>query len=273
MYEIAKFLLNIKGNIKLLELNEPNCKIYLPDDSIWAIMREIYLLEVYSNFRFLKGIVIDAGAHAGAFAIPVSFYAKKVIAIEPSPFMVKLLEINKIINLRENIEIYPFALYHSASRIKFQEGYISNSGYISKNDNKGIEVKTIKLDEIIKNYDEIELLKLDIEGSEYDVIFNTKPENLKKIRKIIGELHYQDKKLRDDLKNYLEKLGIKFLEYEKNYIYSPSNILKAFKNSKYIKRQFFYKLMNYIYILTPIPKPITPSKKVTLFIAYYDKGE
>jgi FkbM family methyltransferase len=268
VYNIAKLLLGIRGNLKLLELKMPNCKIYLPDDSIWMFIREIYLLELYFDFKMLKGIVIDAGAHVGAFSIPTSFYAKKVISIEPNPIIVKILELNKMINSRENVEIYPFALYHSASSVKFHDIHISHSGYISEN-GEGVEVKTIKLDDIIENYDEIELLKMDIEGSEYDVIFNTKIENLKKIKRIVGELHYKDEKKRNEFKSYLEKLGFKFFEYDKNQLYNSLNIIKAIKNSKYIKNQTFYKIMNYIYLLTPLPKPLTPSEQKTpIFVAY-----
>ena len=41
--KLAKAILKIKGNLILLELKKPPCKIYLPDDSIWALIREIYL--------------------------------------------------------------------------------------------------------------------------------------------------------------------------------------------------------------------------------------
>jgi FkbM family methyltransferase len=63
-----------------------------------------------------------------------------------------------------------------------------------------IEVLAISLDEIVERYGEIELLKMDIEGAEYDVIFNAKKESLKRIKRLVGEIHYEGKEM-------LEKFG------------------------------------------------------------------
>jgi hypothetical protein len=101
-----------------------------------------------------------------------------------------------------------------------------------------IEVQAISLDEIVERYGEIELLKMDIEGAEYDVIFNARTDSLRRIKRLVGE------------RNVGKVWGIpKF--------YSPFRVLKAVKNSARIKGQMFYKITNYIYLLTPIPKPIT----------------
>ncbi|MEO0144262.1 MAG: FkbM family methyltransferase [candidate division WOR-3 bacterium] len=267
MYEfLAKALLNIKGNIKFIELKEPRCKIYLPDDTIWALLREIYLLKIYGDIENLNGIVIDAGAHCGSFSIPVSFYAKEVIAIEPNPTILKILELNKLINSRENIKILPYALYYKKEKVKLKLEEFSE--YNSINEKWGFEVQTITLDEILENYDEISLLKIDIEGAEFDVLLNTKPENLRKIKRIVGELHYENENLRDKLKNYLTSIGFDFVEIEKSNVYTPTSILKALRNSKNIKGNAFNKLLNYLYLILPIRKPIISSikkEKVTSF--------
>jgi hypothetical protein len=75
-----------------------------------------------------------------------------------------------------------------------------------------------------------------MEGAKYDVIFNARKESLKRIKRLVGEIHYEGKEM-------LEK--------------SPFRVLKAVKNSARIKGQMFYKITNYIYLLTPVPKPIT----------------
>jgi hypothetical protein len=105
--KLAKVILKIKGNLILLELKKPPCKIYLPDDSIWALIREIYLLEAYPPFESLKGVIIDAGAHAGSFAIPASFFADRVVAIEPNPIMVKIPFLkNRLLQSRRPYQCY-----------------------------------------------------------------------------------------------------------------------------------------------------------------------
>jgi len=267
--KIAKFLLNIKGNIKYIELNEPRCKVYTYDDSIWLLMREIYFLEIYGSIKNYKGIVIDAGAHCGSFSIPVSFYSNEVISIEPDPINLKILELNKIINSRDNIKILPFALYSKKEELVFIRDEISGSGKIQIEGN-GIKIKTITLDEILENYKEIELLKIDIEGAEFDVLMNTK--NINKIKKIIGELHYEDKKLRDELEKFLKSNNFEFVEIEKNKLYNNfSSLMKAFKNSKIVKNHNYLKFMIFLYLSIPFPKPLVnleKKEKTTLFIAY-----
>jgi len=233
--DLARIVLGMRGNLILLELKSPQCEIYLPDDSIWALMREIYMLEAYPPFESLKGVVIDAGAHAGAFAIPASFFADRVVAVEPNPFLVKILELNAILNRRENVDILPYALFQSSKTIYFNPDELTSvMGRVSK-DGK-IEVKTISLDEIVERYGEIELLKIDIEGAEYDVIFNSKPETLKKIKRIVGELHYREgENPEKEFGEYLGKLGFTCRFIEKSEFYNPLSVMKAIKNSRKIR--------------------------------------
>ncbi len=269
----AKLMLRIRGNLILMELKNPPCKIYLPDDSIWALMREIYMLEAYPPFESLKGIIIDAGAHAGSFAIPASFFADRVIAVEPNPFLVKILEMNVLLNYRQNVDIIPYALYQSSKTVYFSQDEITSvMGTVLKVSKDRVEVKTISLDEIVERYGEIELLKMDIEGAEFDVIFNSKPENLKRIKRIVGEIHYREKESSEkEFREYLEKLGFVCKFIRKDKFYRPLGVLKAIRNSGKIKGQNFYKIANYIYLLAPLPKPITlmlsTRERVSLFFA------
>jgi FkbM family methyltransferase len=268
--KLAKVILKIKENLILLELRKPPCKIYLPDDSIWALIREIYLLEAYPPFESLKGVIIDAGAHAGSFAIPASFFADRVVAIEPNPIMVKILEMNTLINRRKNIDILPYALYHSSKTVYFNpDDLTSVMGTVSKEGK--IEVQAISLDEIVERYGEIELLKMDIEGAEYDVIFNARKESLRRIKRLVGEIHYEEKEMLEKFGEHLKEMGFKCKFVGKSEFYSPFRVLKAVKNSARIKGQRFYKITNYIYLLTPIPKPITlmfsGKERVSLFFA------
>jgi methyltransferase, FkbM family len=120
-------------------------------------------LEAYPSFESLKGVIIDAGAHARSFAIPASFFADKVVAIEPNPIMVKILEMNTLINRRRNIDILPYALYHSSKTVYFNPDDITSvMGTVSK------EGKII-------------------EGAEYDVLFNARKESLRRIKRLVGE--------------------------------------------------------------------------------------
>jgi tRNA G37 N-methylase Trm5 len=204
-------------------------------------------LEAYPPFESLKGVIIDAGAHAGSFAVPASFFADRVVAIEPNPIMVKLLEMNTLINRRRNIDILPYALYHSSKTVYFNpDDLTSVMGTVSK------EGKII-------------------EGAEYDVIFNARKGSLRRIKRLVGEIHYEGKEMLEKFGEYLKEMGFKYKFVGKSEFYSPFRVLKAVKNSAKIKGQMFYKITNYIYLLTPIPKPITlmfsGKERVSLFFA------
>lgn len=52
---------------------------------------------------------------------------------------------------------------------------------------KGVQVRTISLDTILKPIEKVKLLKIDAEGSEYQILLSTK--NIQKIEYICGEYH------------------------------------------------------------------------------------
>ncbi len=57
----------------------------------------------------------------------------------------------------------------------------------------GIEVKAISLREALRQFSEIDLLKVDIEGAEYDVFAHATPEILTKVKNILMEVHDPNK--------------------------------------------------------------------------------
>ncbi|MBE3094944.1 MAG: FkbM family methyltransferase, partial [Actinobacteria bacterium] len=72
-------------------------------------------------------------------------------------------------------------------------------------------VQTTTIDNELFNFDGIDLLKLDLEGSEIDVIPNILPKTLQKIKQITVEFHPQSKiegytqEKIDICRNYLKK--------------------------------------------------------------------
>jgi FkbM family methyltransferase len=77
----------------------------------------------------------------------------------------------------------------------------------SVSEDSSISVMTITLEDIFKkeNLNHCDFLKMDCEGSEYEILFNTKPEILRKISNIFLEYHSGH----SELVNFLTKfLGI-----------------------------------------------------------------
>lgn len=135
--------------------------------------------------------MIDGGARFGDFAIP---YFKKhggrVICIEPYPPSLKILHEQK----NESFEIIEKALWTHNGGTTFHcwpEQTDANSVF-QKNKQwpaEIIQVETIMLDDILKDIEWVDVLKLDIEGSEFAVLEQSELIETK-VGQIIAELHY-----------------------------------------------------------------------------------
>jgi FkbM family methyltransferase len=175
-------------------------------------------------------VIVDLGACRGEFVNEMNdlFKIKKAILIEANPTNFKLLE------KKENYVMYNKAISDkSGDTIEFYED--TNSPYNGSklfNYFNGVkhQVLTITLEDIIKEnkLDYIDILKVDIEGSEYDVMPNISDETYSKIKQITIEFHdFIDVNLKtktNSIINKLESLGfnriskpIKYMNDSDNY--------------------------------------------------------
>ncbi len=178
--------------------NGVRCIIRNKSDSIAFL--EVFFLNTndwIEEFKIKeKDIVVDIGAHVGYFSIYSSINAKngKIFAFEPysKSFEVlkKNLEINQITNvIPQNLGVTKES---GTSTLYFKKNYaIGNSIYKNTDSDSNIEIKTISLQDIIKNnsLQRINILKLDCEGAEYQILLNLDHQTLEKIDKIVSEIH------------------------------------------------------------------------------------
>lgn len=180
----------------------------------------------FKDINFKKGdCVIDIGGNVGMISI---FLAKKfpflkIYAFEPvkenyENFLknIKLNNIPEGTIIVENKAVTKDGRKINMSINPTNKGGSSISdvvsvGAVTQEENCNID--SITLEEIFKKYNikHLKLLKIDCEGSEYEIIYNTKPQILKSIEHVRGEFH-ENKKLTD--KYDVEKL----IEYLKQYI-------------------------------------------------------
>ena len=124
--------------------------------------------------------VVDIGANIGYFTVLAAMWVGetgKVIGYEASPAVFTVLKDNITMNwLLNQTEIYNKAVYSQNTMIKFhQSDNFQGESSIhmwteSEHDAKQfttIEVEAVKLDDVLCQYDTIDLLKMDIEGAEY----------------------------------------------------------------------------------------------------------
>jgi len=225
------YFLNIFG----LSKNETVCKlrngmkfIIRSNSFDMRMIKEVFIHKPYHHLKINKGdVVVDIGAHIGTFSIMAGHKTEelgKVYAYEPVPNTFDILKRNIYINSLQNIvhsykfgisdkkgkkEFYIFKkddkpLFHSSSF------YQEQSGVIGATVSEKIEVECITLEDIFESngLDRIDMLKMDCEGEEYNLLFNTTNEYLKRIDRMCIEYHdYLPTKYNHrDLINYLSEL-------------------------------------------------------------------
>lgn len=143
------------------------------DYNFW---KEKYSSWENETFNFLDKFLskekdyLDVGSWVGPTVIYASYFCKNAIAIEPDPVAYRILntniELNNILNIK---------LINKAVSI-FENSFMTESKFfgdsmtrISSNSNNGIPIETIGLDNLLDMGD-FSVIKMDIEGSEFDVI-------------------------------------------------------------------------------------------------------
>ena len=123
-------------------------------------------------------LFIDAGAHCGMWSLQASKYYKRIIAIEPTHKTAKSLRANLKANRIGNVEVVEAALSDKPGQSKFYRwpyGSMGNSLYsepVTYTLDYGFgeessTVRTVSIDSLNVSPD---MIKLDVEGAEYDAV-------------------------------------------------------------------------------------------------------
>jgi FkbM family methyltransferase len=174
-------------------------------------------------------VIVDLGACRGEFVNEMDslFKIKKAILVEANPTNYRNLV------SKENYVLYNKAISDkSGDTIEFYED--TNSPYNGSkffNYFNGVkhQILTINLEDIIKenNLEYIDILKVDIEGSEYDVMPNISDETYLKIGQITIEFHdFIDVNLKiktENIINKLESLGFSRISKPIRYMNNSDN--------------------------------------------------
>lgn len=141
-----------------------------------------------------NSVVVDVGAHIGTFSLLASLEGSSMIlAFEPEPKNFELLKENLAINrLSEKVLAFKQAVWsRNEKRILFtSKGSAFHSFYPEKNGIGGTEpTDCVDINTILDPLDYPVLLKIDAEGSEYEIIPHISSINIGKISRIELEYH------------------------------------------------------------------------------------
>jgi FkbM family methyltransferase len=164
------------------------------------MFHRIYLRDEYRVARHPAGsfsCVVDLGANVGLFSARASELARRVVAYEPFPENFACLQKN--VAFRKNVEAVPEAVAGRTGMLKLYRPHNeSNSGSYSSfvYDDRALsevfdEVPAVTLNALFERHaiDCCDLLKMDVEGSEYEILHAAGDAVLERIQRIHGEYH------------------------------------------------------------------------------------
>lgn len=186
--DINGYAKKISGLIKPREKN-----------NLCIVFNEIACANIYHN-DFINvedgDIVVDIGFNCGIFSIQsLRYNPKRIVAFEPNPTLVKLFKNNFETDI---IEIHQLAISDKNGTTKFFENFDTGMSTIideinTHSRNISYDVNVRSFNQIIEDYNltTIDYLKVDCEGSEYDIFGSISDDYLSNnIRKIAIEFHH-----------------------------------------------------------------------------------
>lgn len=200
---LASVYLSVKSNalVPALERAGP-CEMLIHGHELrWAVANPVFIDEIITrqcytpndSFAILPyWTVVDAGANIGTFAIYAASQALDgmVFALEPNVYLSKLLKTNVKCNGFTNVKVLDAALSNREGMVDF--GLIPSGGSIMKGyaqNAVNVSVKTYDIDSLISSVvaGPVDLLKLDIEGAEFETFGDFKSSD--SVARIAMEVH------------------------------------------------------------------------------------
>lgn len=219
------------------------------------------------NIEIIKSVLgnkidvyIDVGAHKGEMIdlLQKNFKINNILAFEPNPENLKLIEDKK----KKNLKIFDIALGEKNKKEFLSIGHLSAMSTLNKINKKSsytylkkliiliffgkygiykkkilVQKKTIKY--IFSSFKKksIDLIKIDTEGHEFNVLKGIGEKLFKKIKLILFEVHYDDSLIKNysfkKVDKYLEKKG--FICINKNKMLFRKGYEVIYKNQNLCK--------------------------------------
>ncbi|MEW6028991.1 MAG: FkbM family methyltransferase [Chloroflexota bacterium] len=210
---------------------------------------EIWRAKVYDDRRLSIGetdTIVDIGAHIGAFSVRAAKLAPRgqVYAYEPSGKNHDMLLRNRRLNDVKNLHIENSAVSGMSGQMTlFTPAGNAIMGSLLQSASSFTEsVAVTTLHDILVGHKilRLDLLKMDVEGAEYDILFGCPNESMAKIQRVVMEFHEFDseKRTHRDLVSLLEGHGFTVV-VENGYFPQPQwfgtgfsriGILKAWRD-------------------------------------------
>jgi FkbM family methyltransferase len=184
--------------------------------------------EIFMDECYMRGlahgmppspVIIDVGANAGYFTFYCAsrFPEARIVAFEPMPANFRLLDANRRLNPAKSIDCVRMAVMGSPGMVGMSydpgDSYTTGATVLKGSLGGGdvVQVPGVSLPEVFERWrlGRCDLIKMDCEGAEYDILYNTPRSCLAKIGQIALEVHKgpEPGQSIDALSSYLLKQG------------------------------------------------------------------
>lgn len=206
-----------RGGIGTLSLRNGLKFIFRPNEmNDFEVIHDIFSSGCYETGIKDAKVIIDIGSHIGSYSIYASNLYKdaRIYAYEPCQENYALLLLNRKINNARNIKAFNLGISPKRGKERLFMG--DNTGRHSMvNKTKDYEeMNCITLKDVfeLNNIKDCSILKMDIEGAEYDILFNAPHWLFNKTGTIIMEWHRHNKYGKNDLKIFLARKGFEIVK-------------------------------------------------------------
>jgi FkbM family methyltransferase len=156
-----------------------------------AIIQEVCAQKVYGDTIKPGDKVIDIGAQLGSFTVFAASKGASVRSFEPDPDnYATMLENIALNDFQATVTPYNDAVWSNHGEITLYDSCSENLGahsaIFARNANASVKVPAITLDEAMEGWDEVDFLKMDCEGSEFEIM---KSDRVKDIKAFSMEVH------------------------------------------------------------------------------------
>jgi FkbM family methyltransferase len=190
---------------------------YTNAEEFYELKKEIFSENCYYlELEKENPLIIDLGAHIGMTVLyfKMLFPMATIVAYEPIPANFELLKKNVEENQLEDVTLVQAAVAPKSGQLILQEpvgggAWTSGAGIIPGGwkgiqTNKKIMVEAVGIQEIINKH--VDLLKMDIEGMEYEVVRNMGPK-IRNIDRMVIEVHPRKDHRAEEIKKILMQNG------------------------------------------------------------------
>ena len=193
-----------------------------PENDLAFLFNEIWIDKVYSppGFEINDGdVVVDIGGNIGVFALFAASHAKNVtvLSYEPFPANAKAFQNNCDRSDVKDVTLNELGVAGSRGKrsLAVAESWVAHSLSNGDEDSERIEIETTTLDDIVEQIGSCDLLKIDCEGSEYEIFGAAKPATFEKIGKIVCEYHNRPDGDGESLCRLFEQNGFEISSFRK----------------------------------------------------------